>query len=103
MPQLYHWRQWSYFQTIGLPRGFLQNQLMKFKSFYSKHELQLQSSRDFTRTEDIKDRAQSLLAKEQALQAAREKVIKEKERLSHEIMQYGLWQTDEDISSGLAK
>ena len=55
------------------------------------------------RDQIIKDRAQSLLAKEQALQAAREKVIKEKERLSHEIMQYGLWQTDEDISSGLAK
>ena len=40
--------------------------------------------------------------KEQALQAAHEKV-KEKERLSHEIMQYGLWQTSEDISLGLSK
>ena len=42
-------------------------------------------------------------AKEQALQAAREKVFEETERLSHEIMQYGLWQTPEDISSGLSK
>ena len=55
------------------------------------------------REQITKDRAQILRAKEQALQAAREKVIKEKERLSHEIMQYGLWQTAEDIRSGLAR
>ena len=45
------WRQWSFFQTIGQPPGLLQNLLMKLNGFYSKHELQLRSSRDFTRTE----------------------------------------------------
>ena len=45
------------------------------------------------REQVIKDRAQLFGAKEEALQAVREKVIKQKERLSHEIMQYSLWQT----------
>ena len=44
-----------------------------------------------------------LCAKEKALQAVREKLVKEKEGLSHEIMQYGLWQTAEDISLDLSK
>ena len=64
----------------------------KFKRLYRDRREQI-----------AKDRAQILRAKEQALQAARDKAIKEKERLSHEIMQYGLWQTAEDISSGLSK
>ena len=52
----------------------------EFKRFYKDRKEKI-----------TKDRAQILRAKELALQAAREKLIKEKERLSHEIMQYGLW------------
>ena len=43
------------------------------------------------------------LNSEEKEQAAGDKVIKEKERLSHEIMQFCLWQTAEDITSGLSK
>ena len=89
---------------MGQPPGLLQNLLINSKVLQEART----SAPEFKtlykgRREQItKDRAQILRPKEQALQAAREKVIKEKERLSHEIMQYGLWQTAEEISSGLA-
>ena len=51
----------------------------------------------------LQKRAELLQAKERALLAAQQIKLKEKEKLTQEIMQYGLWQSEEDIRIGLFK
>ena len=48
------------------------------------------------------ERTQLLKAKQQALHAAKEKALRQKEQLTQEIVQCGLWQTHDDIMKGLA-
>ena len=55
------------------------------------------------REQMLQKRAELLQAKERALLAAQQKKLKEKEKLTQEIMQYGLWQSEEDIRIGLSK
>ena len=49
------------------------------------------------------ERAHQLQQKQHALELAQEKSIKEKEKLTNKILQYGLWQSQNDIQAGLAK
>ena len=57
-----------------------------------------------TRRECIRqERIHQLQVKQQALELAHEKAIQEKEKLTNEILQYGLWQSTRDIQDGIAK
>lgn len=50
----------------------------------------------------LEDRAKVLRDKQMALQRIQEKKFKEKEKLTEDIMQYGLWQSAGQVESGLA-
>ena len=50
----------------------------------------------------LEEQAQLLKAKGQALQAAKEKSLRQKEQLTQEIVLCGLWKTHDDIARGLA-
>ena len=64
----------------------------EFKQLYEERRKQM-----------LEEWTQLLKAKEQALQAAKEKFLRQKEQLTQEIVQCGLWQTHDDIAKGLAK
>ena len=51
----------------------------------------------------IQERTHLLQVKQQALELAHEKSLKEKEKLTTEILLYGLWQSASDIQEGIAK
>lgn len=51
----------------------------------------------------LQERSQLLQAKQRALQATQEKKMREKERLTQEILQYGLWQTQHDVRKALSQ
>ena len=51
----------------------------------------------------LEQRIEALHAKQHALEAARLKQLKIKENLTKDIIQYGLWQSKEDIAEGVAK
>ena len=51
----------------------------------------------------LEDRAKVLRDKQLALQKLREKKFREKEKLTEEIMVYGLWQNESQVTSGLEK
>ena len=51
----------------------------------------------------LEDRAKVLRDKQLALQKLREKKFREKEKLTEEIMVYGLWQNESQVTSGLDK
>ena len=51
----------------------------------------------------LEDRAQVLKEKQIALQKLQEKRLREKEKITDDIMVYGLWQTDVQITEGLKK
>jgi len=51
----------------------------------------------------LEQRIEALHAKQHALEAARLKQLKIKENLTKDIIQYGLWQSKEDITKGVAK
>ena len=62
----------------------------EFKQLYQERRMQM-----------LQERSQLLQAKQRALQAAQEKKMKEKERLTQDILQYGLWQTQHDVRKAL--
>ena len=64
----------------------------EFKQMYTSRRQQL-----------LEDRAQVLKEKQLALQKLQEKRIKEKEKITEDIMAYGLWQTEIQITEGLKK
>ena len=63
-----------------------------FKKLYRARKLRLQEQR-----------AEIWRSKQVALQRLREKQLKEKEKLTNDLMLYGLWQSEPDILQGLAK
>ena len=64
----------------------------EFKSLYKLRRKQL-----------LEDRAKVLREKQIALQKLQEKKFREKEKLTEEIMVYGLWQSEIQVSSALEK
>ena len=62
----------------------------EFKQMYTSRRQQL-----------LEDRAQVLKEKQLALQKLQEKRLKEKEKITEDIMVYGLWQTEIQITEGL--
>ena len=63
-----------------------------FKKLYRARKLRLQEQR-----------AEIWRSKQAALQRLREKQLKEKEKLTNDLMLHGLWQSEPDILQGLAK
>ena len=57
----------------------------------------------FRREQLLEDRAQVLKEKQLALQKLQEKRLREKEKITDDIMVYGLWQTEVQITVGLEK
>ena len=70
------------------------NAAPEFKQLYADKRKKMQEER----TQLLKAKQQAL----QALQAAKEKALRQKEQLTQEIVQCGLWQTHDDIMKGLA-
>ena len=64
----------------------------EFKDLYKQRRRQL-----------LEDRSKVLHDKQLALQKLREKKFREKEKLTEEIMTYGLWQSKSQVTSGLEK
>ena len=64
----------------------------EFKSLYKLRRKQL-----------LEDRAKVLREKQVALQKLQEKKFREKEKLTEEIMMYGLWQSETQVTSALEK
>ena len=64
----------------------------EFKDLYKQRRRQL-----------LEDRSKVLHDKQIALQKLREKKFREKEKLTEEIMTYGLWQSKSQVTSGLEK
>ena len=57
----------------------------------------------FRRKQLLEDRAKVLHGKQLALQKLQEKKFREKEQLTEEIMVYGLWQNESQVTSALEK
>jgi len=55
------------------------------------------------RKEILEGRIKALHEKQCAVDAARKRCLRRKEKLTHDIIQYGLWQTKTDITRGVAK
>ena len=49
------------------------------------------------------EHAKLLLAKEQALFASQQRKLRQREKLTQDIIEYGLWQISDDISRGLSQ
>ena len=75
------------------------NQLLKkahtvapeFRRLYHQRRQQMQE-----------EHAKLLLAKEQALFSSQQRKLRQREKLTQDIIEYGLWQTSDDISRGLS-
>ena len=57
----------------------------------------------YKETQLLEDQAKVLREKQIALQKLQEKLFQEKEKLTEEIMTYGLWQSETQVSSALEK
>lgn len=69
-------------------------------------ERKLQSLRSYLSNEDRifwKGESKHFMRSNVPLDAARKRGLKRKEKLTEDIIRYGLWQTKEEITSGVAK
>ena len=55
------------------------------------------------REQMLQERSKMLLAKQQALFESQQKKVRQKERITQEVMNYGLWQTKDDVTKALSK
>ena len=81
----------------------MKNLLPKKRSYCKKLGHVHLSSRSYIVQHLLEERAKILQSKQMALMYLQEKALEVKEKLTNDLMLYGLWQSKSDIQDGLAK